>query len=161
METRLNRFSRFIPTTMPQRPVKIFAEASPSKFSAIFVLPAPISPPCSWKKYLFSGELIRRDFHKYITKANMGFEENPEGELTEIAKRGPGTTLSPEKAEEGLRRLIYEVLHCMRPCLNNGMMILPRNAVEVCRCVCPPTHFGLVCEYEFSDKANARRRRLN
>ncbi|VDM35129.1 unnamed protein product [Hydatigera taeniaeformis] len=86
---------------------------------------------------------------------DLGLEHMEEG--SGVRKRVMVLPLSPQSATEGLRRLIYEVVHCMRPCLNNGIMILPRNAVDVCRCICPPTHYGIACEYEVSDEMKQRR----
>ncbi|VDK83565.1 unnamed protein product [Dibothriocephalus latus] len=51
-----------------------------------------------------------------------------------------------------LRRIVYEVSHCMRPCLNNGITLLPRNTVDLCRCVCQPGNYGLACEYELTEE---------
>ena len=76
---------------------------------------------------------------------------------TNVRKRNTEISMTAEMASEGLRRLVYEVVHCMRPCLNNGIVLLPRNAVDVCRCICPPSHFGLACEYEVSDEIMSRR----
>ncbi|VDD79535.1 unnamed protein product [Mesocestoides corti] len=59
--------------------------------------------------------------------------------------------ISAEEASGALRRIIYEVLHCMRPCLNNGITILPRNTVDMCRCICQPFNYGLACEFEVTD----------
>lgn len=51
-----------------------------------------------------------------------------------------------------LRRIIYEVKHCMRPCLNNGLTLLPGNTVDMCRCICPPRHYGVACEFEMMEE---------
>lgn len=67
----------------------------------------------------------------------------------DISKRTSISNLTPEKIEAGLWKLYYEVANCIRPCLNHGETILPRNAIEYCRCLCPPTHFGLACEYQY------------
>ncbi|KAL5104364.1 hypothetical protein TcWFU_009624 [Taenia crassiceps] len=82
------------------------------------------------------------------------------GEVSEVQKRVMMLPLTAQSATEGLRRLIYEVVHCMRPCLNNGIMLLPRNTVDVCRCICPPSHYGIACEYEVSDEMKQRRQWL-
>lgn len=84
-----------------------------------------------------------------------GLERAEEG--SGVRKRVKLLPLTARSATEGLRRLIYEVAHCMRPCLNNGITLLPRNAVDVCRCICPPNHYGIVCEYEVSDEMKQRR----
>ncbi len=66
--------------------------------------------------------------------------------------------LSPEEATGALRRIVYEVLHCMRPCLNNGITLLPRNTVDMCRCICPPVNYGLACEFEITEEEKRHRR---
>nr|CDS33137.1 hypothetical protein HmN_000487300 [Hymenolepis microstoma] len=80
---------------------------------------------------------------------DMSFEGGRGFEPVETSKRISISNLTPEKVEAGLWKLYYEVANCIRPCLNNGETILPRNAIEYCRCLCPPTHFGVACEYQY------------
>lgn len=65
--------------------------------------------------------------------------------------------LSGDGATVALRQIVYEVLHCMRPCLNNGITLLPRNTVDMCRCICPPVNYGLACEFEITEEEKRHR----
>ncbi|KAH9277857.1 hypothetical protein ECG_09759 [Echinococcus granulosus] len=90
-----------------------------------------------------------------LVDVDLGLDGVEEG--LGVRKRVMLLPLTGNGATERLRRLIYEVVHCMRPCLNNGIMILPRNTVDVCRCICPPSHYGIACEYEISGEVKTRR----
>ncbi|VDO14384.1 unnamed protein product [Rodentolepis nana] len=90
-------------------------------------------------------------FHPTVQEPplDVSFDGGRGFEPVKISKRISISNLSSEKIEAGLWKLYYEVANCIRPCLNHGETILPRNAIEYCRCLCPPTHFGLACEYQY------------
>ncbi|VDM01624.1 unnamed protein product [Schistocephalus solidus] len=145
------------------KPAPIFSQSLPC-FAMLICLTLGLS--CHARGYIssvirtagparfdFEPERLPQKASKDFRGLREIFDADADAEDSVSSSAGPEVSKRLSLQQQGmLRRIVYEVSHCMRPCLNNGITLLPRNTVDLCRCVCQPGNYGLACEYELTEE---------